>query len=61
MIGGGPIKGEAEELFKGEPVINLVFKFGIGVDAKPLLKEHAFKKEQRGPSSGTFATGTLPR
>ena len=58
MIGGGPIKGKAQELFKGQPVVDLVFEFGIGVDAEPLLKEHAFKEEQRRIGVSTFTAGT---
>jgi hypothetical protein len=35
----------------------LVFEFGLGVDAKPLLKEHAFKKEQRRIGVSTLTAG----
>ena len=34
----------SESRFKGQSVIDLVFEFGIGVDAEPFLKEHAFEQ-----------------
>jgi hypothetical protein len=38
MILRGSIERETEELFKGQPIIDLVFEFGIGVDAEPFLR-----------------------
>ena len=47
MIWRWSIEREAEKLFKRQSIIDLVFEFGVGVDAEPFLKEHAFKEEQR--------------
>jgi hypothetical protein len=58
MIGRGSIEREPEELFKGQPVVDLIFEFGIGVDAEPLLKEHTLEKQQRRVRIGTFTAGT---
>lgn len=58
MIGRGPIEREPEELFKGQPVVDLVFEFGIGIDAEPLLKEHTLKKQQQRVRVGTLSACT---
>ena len=58
MIRRRPIERESEEFFEGQPVIDLVFKFGVGVDAEPFLKEHAFKEQQRGIGIGAFTAGS---
>ena len=58
MIRGGFAHGQTEELFKGQPLVDLVFQFGIGVDAEPLLKHQTFE-EQKGPIGvGAFTAGT---
>jgi hypothetical protein len=58
MIGRGSIEREPEELFKGQPVVDLIFDFGIGVDVEPLLKEHTLEKQQGWVRIGTFPTST---
>ena len=34
--------------------VNLVFQFGVEVDAKPFLKHETFKKQQRRVGIGAF-------
>ena len=69
MIRRGFAQGQAEEFFKGQPVIDLVFEFGIGIDiypvefedystgAKPLLQQHAFKQQYGRVGVSPFAAG----
>jgi len=69
MIRRGLSKGQAEEFFKRQPVIDLIFEFGIVIDAcpvgpedrtgaEPLLQQYAFKQQHRGISISAFAAGT---
>ena len=58
MIGRGPIEREPEELFKRQPGVDLIFEFGIGVDAEPLLKHETFKKQQGRIGVGAFSAVT---
>ena len=46
MIGGVFIHGNPQEFFEGDPVVDLGFQFGIGIDAEPLLQKQAFQKQQ---------------
>ena len=57
MIRRGFSKGQAEEFFKRQPVIDLIFEFGIGIDTEPLLQQHAFEQQQWAISVGAFAAG----
>ena len=58
MIRRGFAQGQAEEFFKGQPVIDLVFEFRIGIDAEPLLQQYAFEQQQWWIGIGAFPTGT---
>jgi len=49
-------KRESEEFFKEEPVVDLVFQFGIGIDAKPFSQHQTFKEHQWRKGSSTFTT-----
>jgi hypothetical protein len=42
VIRRGLIKGKLKKLFKEQPVVDLVFQFGIEVDAEPLFELQAF-------------------
>ena len=42
MIRRRLIKRHPQEFFKRDPVVDLSFQFGIGVDTEPLLQEKAF-------------------
>ena len=42
---------------QGQPVINLVFQFGIGVDPEPFLQQQAFEQQQWWIGVSTFAAG----
>jgi hypothetical protein len=44
MVRGGCIEGKAEKSFEGQPIVNLVFQFGIGVDPEPLFQQQAFEQ-----------------
>ena len=57
MIRRGFIKGQLQELFKGQPVVDLVFQFGIGLDTEPLLKQQAFEQHQRRVGAGALLAG----
>ena len=57
MIGSWIIKGETQEFLKRDPVIDLSFQFGVGIDLKPLLEQEAFHKYQG--RIGFIAIGTL--
>jgi len=62
MIGCWIIKGETQEFLKRDPVIDLSFQFGVGIDLKPLLEQEAFHKNQRRIGSialGTFSDGIV--
>ena len=39
MIGGWEVEGKPQEFFEGNPVVDLGFQFGIGVDSESLLEE----------------------
>jgi hypothetical protein len=51
-------QGQAEELFKRQSVVDLVFQFGIGFDAESLLEHQAFKEQQRRIGIGAFRAGS---
>jgi hypothetical protein len=53
-----PIEGQAYELLKGDPVIDLVFQLQIGINPTPLLQEESFQKHQRRVSVGTFTAAS---
>ena len=46
-----------EELFKRQPVVDLVFQFRIGLDAEPFLQHQTFKKQQRRLGIGALTAG----
>ena len=54
MIRRGFVKRQLQELFKGQPVVELVFQFGIGVDVEPLLEHQTFKRQERQVGVGAF-------
>ena len=58
MIRRRPIERKPEEFFEGQTVVDLVFEFGVGVDAEPFLKEHAFEKQQGRVGIGAFTAGS---
>ena len=57
MTWRGLAKGDPEEFFERQAVIDLVFEFGIGIDAKPLLQQHAFKQQYGRVCVSAFAAG----
>jgi hypothetical protein len=62
MIGSGIIEGESQELLERDPIVDLGFQFGIGVDFEPLLQEEAFQEDQRRIGiipRGTFSNGIM--
>lgn len=46
MIGSRIIEGESQELLERDPIVDLSFQLGIGVDLEPLLEQEAFHKYQ---------------
>ena len=58
VIRGGLAQWQAEELFKRQAVVDLIFKFGVGVDAETLLKHQAFEEQKRRIGVGAFTAGT---
>ena len=56
MIGGRLIEGHSEKLLKGDPVVDLGFQFGIGVNTEPFLEEETFQKKQRRIGFISFVT-----
>ena len=58
MIGRRLGKGQAEECFKGQPIIDLIFEFRIGVDPEPFLKQQAFEQKQGRVGVGTLTAGS---
>lgn len=40
------INGQTQKGFKGDAVVDLAFKFGIGGDLKPFLQKQAFEQHQ---------------
>ena len=47
MIGRRLIEGYSQKLLKGDPIVDLGFQFGIGVNTEPFLEKEAFQQEQR--------------
>ena len=45
MVRRGLAKWQIEELFKGEPVIDLVFEFRVRLDTEPFLEHHALEQQ----------------
>ena len=70
MIWRGFTERQAQESFERQPVVDLVFKLGVRMDAcpveceayssgvEPLLQHQAFEKQQRRISVCPFASGT---
>jgi len=58
VIRGSIIQGQIQEGFKGNPIIDLAFKYRIGFNLKPFLQKHAFEQKQRG--IGSFSLIGLP-
>ena len=56
MIGSGIIKGEPQEFFEGDSIIDLGFQLRVGIDLEPLLEQEAFHKYQG--MIGFIALGT---
>ena len=50
-------KRKAQKLFKGQPIVDLVFQPRIRIDAESLLQQHAFEQQQGRISISTFAAG----
>jgi len=58
MIRSGIIERKPQELLEGDPIIDLSFQLGVGIDFKPLLDQEAFHEDQR--RVGFVAIGTFP-
>ncbi len=55
MIRRGFTERQAQESFERQPVVDLVFKLWVRMDAEPLLEHQTFKKQQRRIGVGAFA------
>jgi hypothetical protein len=53
----GLAEGKAQEGFEGEPVVDLVFQFGIRLDAEPLFKQQALEEHQGRAGAGALLAG----
>ena len=70
MVRGWVTKGQFQEFFKGDSVVNLAFQFRIRIDiypvefedhstgVKPFLQEQAFEQQQWWVCIGALITGT---
>ena len=58
MVGSRLAEGKPQEGFKGQPVVDLVFQLGVGLNPEPLLQEQAFKEHQRWVGSCPLFAGT---
>jgi len=45
-VGRGLIHGHPKELLEGDPIVDLGFQLGIGIDMEPLLQKQAFQKQK---------------
>ena len=62
MIGSGIIERKPQEFLKGDPIIDLGFQLGVGIDLEPLLDQETFHEYQRRIGFvpiGTFSDGIV--
>jgi len=56
MIGRMLKEGQIHELVEGDPVVDLVLQFRVGIDPVPLLQEKPFEQHQGRIGVGAFET-----
>jgi len=55
-------KRKTKEVFERNPVVDLSFQLGVGIDLEPLLEQEAFHEDQGRPclvAIGTLADGII--
>ena len=60
MVRRGFAEGQTQEFLEGQPVVDLIFQFGIGGNTKPFLQQQAFEQQDGRIGFGAFLACALP-